>query len=61
MDIRFRHGILTVRIGEQGRTSEEAKQAPEWFDEMMTRHPESVADWEEVAAWANLVCMDPIQ
>jgi hypothetical protein len=58
VDIRFRHGILTVRIGERGQTAEETKLAPEWFDEMVMRHPESIADWEEVASWANLVCMD---
>jgi hypothetical protein len=54
VDVRYRNGELTVRIGEVGGSIESAKSAPDWFDDAFGKPFDSCATWEEVAQWANL-------
>ena len=52
VDVRLRHGDLTVRIGECGDS--DARGGAIHFDEQIFKRLDSAAEWEEVAAAADL-------
>lgn len=54
VDIRYRGGCLTVRVGPLDGSIDEAKLAEPCIDLMITPQCDSWASWEEVAGWANL-------
>lgn len=54
VDIRYRGGGLTVRVGALGASPEEVRTVEPVVDLMITAAADSCASWDEVAEWANL-------